>query len=305
MVSLADSLVASSSRPLSLRMRADLTARRQTYQGRTYWVVKEPVGLRYFRFQEEEFAVLNMMKEGVSLNDIKEKFEKDFAPHKITFQDLQHFIGTLHRSGLVVSNSPGQGRQLKKRGDERNNKELLGKLSNILAIRFKGIDPDRLLNFIYPYTRWFFSKWFALYVVLQCSAALLLVAVQFDVFRSRLPAFEQFFGPKNWLWLGIILGVTKILHEFGHGLLCKHFGGECHEMGVMFLVLTPCLYCNVSDSWMLPNKYHRAAIGAGGIYVELFLASTATFIWWFSEPGMLNYMALARDVYLFNQYRVV
>ena len=179
MVSLADSLVASSSRPLSLRMRADLTARRQTYQGRTYWVVKEPVGLRYFRFQEEEFAVLNMMKEGVSLNDIKDKFEKDFAPHKITFQDLQHFIGTLHRSGLVVSNSPGQGQQLKKRGDERNRKELLGKLSNVLAIRFKGIDPERLLNVIYPYTRWFFSKWFAIYVMLQCAAALLLVAVQF------------------------------------------------------------------------------------------------------------------------------
>ena len=54
MVSLADSLVASSSRPLSLHVRSDLTARRQRYQGRTYWVVKEPIGLRYFRFQEED-----------------------------------------------------------------------------------------------------------------------------------------------------------------------------------------------------------------------------------------------------------
>ena len=90
MATLADSLISSTSRPLALRMRPDLSARRQRYHGRTFWVVKEPVGLRYFRFQEEEFAVLNMMKEGVSLNDIKEKFEKDFAPHKITFQDLQH-----------------------------------------------------------------------------------------------------------------------------------------------------------------------------------------------------------------------
>ena len=79
--------------------------------------------------------------------------------------------------------------------------------------------------------------------------------------------------------------MTKILHEFGHGLSCKHFGGECHEIGVMFLVLTPCLYCNVSDSWMLPNRWHRAAIGAAGMYVELVLASICTFIWWFTEPG--------------------
>ena len=82
------------------------------------------------------------------------------------------------------------------------------------------------------------------------------------------------------------------MHEFGHGLCCKHFGGECHEMGIMVLVLTPCLYCNVSDSWMLPNKWHRAAIGAAGIYVELVLASICTFLWWFSEPGLLHNLCL-------------
>ena len=98
------------------------------------------------------------------------------------------------------------------------------------------------------------------------SLGLSLVLVEFDVFRSRLPAFHEFFGPANWLWLGLVLAVTKVLHEFGHGLSCKHYGGECHEMGFMLLVLTPCLYCNVSDSWMLPNRWHRAAIGAAGMY---------------------------------------
>lgn len=292
MVSLADSLVASSSRPLALKMRADLTARRQRYQGRTYWVVKEPVGLRYFRFQEEEFAVLNMIKDGASLDDIKQRFEKDFAPHKITFQDLQHFIGTLHRSGLVVSDAPGQGKQLRKRRDERFRKELLSKLSNVLAIRFKGIDPERFLTRSFPFVRWYFSRTTLIVLLIAGACALLLLGVQFDEFRQRLPAFQTFFGPKNWLLLGVTLGVTKILHEFGHGYLCKKFGGECHEMGVMFLVLTPCLYCNVSDSWMLPNKWHRAAIGAGGIFVELTLATIATYVWWFTEPGMLNHLSL-------------
>ena len=100
-------------------------------------------------------------------------------------------------------------------------------------------------------------------------SALTLVLVQFDVFKSRLPEFQLVLrraelalrSASRW-------PSTKILHEFGHGLSCKHFGGECHEMGVMFLVLTPCLYCNVSDSWMLPNSWHRAAIGAAGMYVE-------------------------------------
>ena len=133
-------------------------------------------------------------------------------------------------------------------------------------------------------------------MVLACISlglsALILVTVQFHVFTSRLPAFHEFFSFDNALLLSITLGVTKVLHEFGHGMMCKHFGGECHEMGVMVLVLTPCLYCNVSDSWLLPNKWHRAAIGAGGMYVELVLASVATWIWWFSEPGLLNNLCL-------------
>ena len=99
-------------------------------------------------------------------------------------------------------------------------------------------------------------------------------------FQRKLPAFHQFFGPKNWFYLGITMATVKVLHEFGHGLSCKHFGGECHELGFMFLVFTPCLYCNVSDAWMIESKWCRAAIGAAGVCVELFLASLATLLWW-------------------------
>jgi putative peptide zinc metalloprotease protein len=117
--------------------------------------------------------------------------------------------------------------------------------------------------------------------------------VQFDQFQAKLPGFHQFFGPSNWIWLGLTMAVVKVLHEFGHGLACKRYGGECHEMGLMLLVFTPCLYCNVSDSWMLPNKWKRVMIGAAGMYVELTLAAVATFLWWFSEPGLLNHLCLS------------
>ncbi len=292
MATLADSLVSSSARGLPIRKRPDLSARRQTYLGCSYWVVKEPVGLNYFRFQDEEFAILNMLDGRVSLDEIKRRFEAEFPPQKITLEELQQFLGMLHRSGLVIASVPNQGRQLHKRRDERRRKEVLGAVSNILCIRFKGFDPERILNRLYPKVRWLFSRAaFALSLILMASALTLLI-VQFDVFRARLPAFYEFFNPTNALLLVLTLGVTKVCHEFGHGLACKHFGGECHEMGVMILVLTPCLYCNVSDSWMLPSKWQRAGIGAAGMYVEIILASIATFVWWFSEPGLLNYLAL-------------
>jgi len=292
MTTLRDSLLSSSARPLAMRRRPDLVARRQHYLGKSYWIVKDPIGLNYFRFQEEEYVLLNWLDGHTSLDELKDRFEAEFPPQKITLDEMQQFLGTLHRSGLVIAAVGGQGKQLLKRRRERRRKELLGAVSNVLCIRFKGFDPERILNWLYPLVGWFYSPFaFALCILLGLSA-LTLVAVQFPLFVSRLPAFHQFFSFDNSLLLLATLGVTKVLHEFGHGMTCKHFGGECHEMGVMVLVLTPCLYCNVSDSWLLPNKWHRAAIGAGGMYVELVLASLATWIWWFSEPGLLNHLSL-------------
>ena len=60
----------------------------------------------------------------------------------------------------------------------------------------------------------------------------------------------------------------------------------------MLLILTPCLYCNVSDSWMVRSKWHRAVIGVAGMYLEIILASICTFLWWFSAPGLLHYLCL-------------
>jgi putative peptide zinc metalloprotease protein len=293
MATLAESLISATSRPLTLRMRPDLNARRHRYHGRTFWVVKEPVGLNYFRFHDEEFAILCMLDGRSSLDEIKEEFETQFTPQKITFHDLLQFVGMLHRSGLVISEVTGQGKQLVKRRDDKKFRELMGKLSNVFALRFRGVDPERFLNWLYKYTGWFFRWPTVIFVLCLALTALTLVAVNFEEFHRKLPAFHTFFGAKNWFYLGITMATVKVLHEFGHGLSCKHFGGECHELGAMMLVFTPALYCNVSDSWMLPNKWHRAAIGAAGMYVELFLASCATYLWWFSQPGLLNSICLS------------
>jgi putative peptide zinc metalloprotease protein len=274
-------------------MRPDLTARQQRYLGQLYWVIKEPVGLLYYRFQEEEYAILQMLDGQTSLDEVKVEFERRFPPEKVTVEELGHFVGMLHRNGLVISEVAGQGEQLLVRRRKRKLKNMAAGFANVLALRFKGIDPEKLLDWMYPRLRWFYSLPAQIVCLTLALSALTLVLVQFETFHNKLPTFNQFFDPSNWLFMGVVLAVTKIIHEFGHGLTCKHFGGECHEMGVMFLVLTPCLYCNVSDSWMLPNKWHRVLIGAGGMYIEVVMASIATFLWWFSAPGLLNQVCLS------------
>lgn len=292
MVSFSDAFLSSTARKLPVKFRSDFSAKRQNYLGRSYWILKDPIGARYFRLQEEEYALLQLFDGKHSLDDIKKEFEKEFPPQKITLDELQHLLGQFHQSGLIVAAAPNQGDELLKRNKKRKRKEWQQKLTNVLAIKFKGIDPDAMFTFLYPYVRWCFHPFTIFCVIALGLSAISLILIQFDTFRAMLPEFYTFFSPVNMLCLGVILAVTKVLHEFGHGLTAKHFGGECHEMGIMILVLNPCLYVNVSDSWLLPNKWHRIAIGIAGVYVECTLAAICTFIWWFSEPGLLHYLAL-------------
>ncbi len=288
----ADSLLAAAQRPLPVRMRPDLIARRRQDQGRPYWVVKDPVTLQYYRFQPEEYALLRMLDGRISLMDLKGAFEKKFAPQTVTPQELYEFLGRLHTSGLVISVVSGQGTQLLKLRHRKRWRKFWSSLANPLAIRFRGIDPSWPLAWLDPLVRWFFSRWCVALCSLLMITAILLILVQFDRFLAKLPSAEAFFTAETLLWLWLALGATKIVHEFGHGLTCHHFGGQCHELGVILLVFTPCLYCNVSDSWMLPNRWQRIAIAAAGMYFELTLAAVATLFWWFSQPGLLQVLCL-------------
>ena len=273
-------------------MRADLIVKRQCYEGRDCWVVKDPIAMKYFRFEEEEYRLLTMIDGRVSPEQIKRKFEHDFSPQKLELRELFQLVGMLYRNSLLVSDAPEQGASLRRRAVETEKSKRWQSLTNVLAIRFKGFDPDELLTALNPYTAWFFS-WPAFIGVLMLGiGALSLIVTNFESFQNKLPSFDNFFAAGNWFLLAIVLGVTKVVHEFGHGLACKRFGGRCHEMGLMFLVLTPCLYANVSDSWLLKSKWQRAFIAAAGMYVELVIASIAVFVWWFSTPGLVHHMAL-------------
>jgi putative peptide zinc metalloprotease protein len=273
-------------------MRPDLQTRRQWRQGRRYWVVKDPLSLRYYCFEDEEFALLEMLDGRASLEQIQDEFERRFTPQRISPTELHRYLAMLHRSGLVISDAPGQGQELMRRGDAKRRQRRVAALSQILAARFKGIDPDGLLTRLNACIGGFFSLPAVVMTLLVALSALALVFTHFDEFQAKLPTFQQFFAAQNWLLLAMTLAATKVLHEFGHGLACKRFGGECHEMGLMLLVFTPCLYCNVTDSWMLPSKWRRAAVAAAGMYVELVLATAATFLWWFTHPGVVNSLCL-------------
>lgn len=64
------------------------------------------------------------------------------------------------------------------------------------------------------------------------------------------------------------------------------------KMVVLWLFFMPCLYCNVSDAWLLPSKWRRLLISMAGTYVDLLIWIIAVFLWRISDQTTaINYMS--------------
>src|SRR5438067_6214850 len=141
---------------VKLRIRKDLAIAPQKYEGRTYYVVKDPVSMRYYRFKEQEHFLINFMDGEQTLDDAQKEYEKRFRPERLTLEDLEGFAQQLLSAGLAQNESPQAGKQLFDRRKKRRRSEWMQTLTNILYIKIPVFDPDKLLTKMMPYTRWIF-----------------------------------------------------------------------------------------------------------------------------------------------------
>jgi putative peptide zinc metalloprotease protein len=265
-----------------LKVRPDLQHVEQRYEGKRFHVVKDPVCLRYYRFNQQEYFVFSLFDGGHSMEDVRTRFEDEFKPHRLEFQDLEAFARQLVTAGLVQHEQAGTGKHLFQRRAKQRRMQKFAALSNILYYKIPVFDPDRLLTWMYKWLWWIFTWPFFFASIGLMLAALFQVTVHFQTFYDKMPAYQEFFAYKTVLYMWLSLGVVKVIHEFGHGLSCKAFKGECHEMGVLLMCFSPALYANVTDAWTVADKWKRIVISFAGIYVELVIAAIATFVWWYT-----------------------
>src|SRR5919199_796044 len=192
-----------------IRLRGDLAIAPQKYEGRTYYVVKDPVSMRYYRFKEQEHFLLQFMDGQRTLDEAQKEYEKRFRPERLRLEDLEHFAQQLLTAGLAQNESPRAGQQLFDRRKKRKRSEWMQTLTNILYIKIPIFDPDRILTAMLGYLWWIFTTWFLLLSVGVMLAAVLLVATHFDTFRSKLPSYHEFFRFKTVVYLWVALGVVK------------------------------------------------------------------------------------------------
>jgi putative peptide zinc metalloprotease protein len=278
--------------PLPLYARRDLRLQEMHFQSETWMVIKDPLALQYFRMRKDERRVLELLDGTRTLDAIQQILRTEFPARHWSRRDLHELILDFSRRGLVHSIRPGRAQQILRDQSRRRFQRLSAAVLNPFFIRLPGWDPQPFLQRTAPLVRWMFRPWAVLLTVMLISVSWLHFGVQFDAIQRQMPAFFSLFTWPNVLMLWITLGVTKIVHELAHGFACHHFGGECHEIGVAFMVFSPCLYCDVSDSWMLPDRRHRILIAAAGIYIEVLMSAISLFLWSWTQPGLVNSLLL-------------
>jgi putative peptide zinc metalloprotease protein len=274
---------------LTPRLRSHAQIHRHRYRGETWFVLQDSANDRFLRFTPAAHFVIDMMDGVRTVDAIWHAAASELGDDAPTQDEMIQLLGGLHTSDVLRCDVPPDAAELFQRGQKQERQQRTMKLLSPFSIRFRLLDPERFLRRALPLVKPLIGGWGALlWLAVVVPAAVLIPIHWTDLTQNFL---DHLLAPQSLLAIWLIFPILKGLHEFGHGFAAKAFGGEVHEMGVMFLVFTPVPYVDASCSWAFRSKYQRALVGAGGMIVELFIAALAFYVWLAVEPGTVRALA--------------
>lgn len=254
------------------KLRQDLVISRQESHEGTHFIIKHPETGRFFRLGEAEYYIAQQLNGETPIEAIQhgvaEKFGANLAP-----ATLAQFLNHLRTNGLL------EQEQTDTTARSGQRKRIRG---SILYLRLKAFDPDRLLARMVKHTKFLFTPYFIAFSAIVLLLAVYVAIVDWDEISRDLRHLYRF---DAFIVAGLTLYGIIAAHEFAHGLTCRHFGAEVHEMGFLLLYFQPAFYCNVSEAWLLPRKSQRLWVTFAGAYFELLVCAIALLIWRAVEPG--------------------
>lgn len=274
-------------RAMKPRMRPHVQITRQHYRGKRWHVVKDPSSNQFYRLNPIAHEFVGLFDGARTVEEIwKISLERhgDAAP---TQHEAIQLLSQLYNSNLLASDANPETDQLLRRGRDRLKQKAIQQAIGIMYFKVKLFNPDAYLTWIEPILRPVINVWgFAAWLALVVFALVKLLPEWGELVDS---AEQVYSNPALWPWLVVTFIVTKAIHETGHGVICKRYGGQVPEFGAMLLVLFPAPYVDASAAWGFESKWKRIAVGAGGMIFELFAASIAAFVWLNTHPGSLTH----------------
>ena len=277
------------------KLRPDLVLVEQTYRGEQSFIVKDPQSRKYFRFRPVEIMVMQTLDGEHTPAEAAASLAGDGI--RVSPAGVEAFTAKLTGMGLcertLGERSVLQMERLRAERKRRLSKGMFQ--GELMRMRWSVGDPDKLFDRWLPRLRFFFTRTFLLISVALFAAYLLVLGLKWGEFSRALAdlyALNVSLGSLAVLWLtGVVI---IVIHELGHGLTCKYFGGQVHEIGAMLIYFEPAFFCNVNDAWTFPELRARLWVTAAGSWIQLVIASVAAIVWWAATPGtMVSQVAFA------------
>ncbi|CAD72219.1 conserved hypothetical protein [Rhodopirellula baltica SH 1] len=158
----------------------------------------------------------------------------------------------------------------------------------LISLRFPLINANGPANALLPLAR----PLFTVHGVVV-AGAFIAITMSFALFqRSQLTAeLMRIFDSQLWVGMLAIWAVMKLIHEMGHAVAARWHGVQVGKAGVMFFLMAPLAYVDVTNAWRLPNRQSRASIAMAGVYWELLIASIAFWIWCWHPTDFAAHLA--------------
>lgn len=276
------------------RLRSHAQIHRQMLRGHLWYVLQDHASNRFHRFSPAAYLVIGLMDGERSLEEIWLLAASELGDDCPTQDECIQLLARLHGADVLHCDVPPDVVELSQRSRGLRRRRRLAGIRSPLAIRIPLVDPDRFLTATLPFVRPLFG-WLGLVIwLLLIGYGILLGALHWTEFTANIS--DRVLAADNLLLLWLAFPFVKALHELGHGYATKAWGGEVHEMGIMFLVFMPVPYVEASAASAFPEKWRRVVVGAAGMLVEMPLAALAMWVWVEAEPGMLR--AIAYNVVL-------
>jgi putative peptide zinc metalloprotease protein len=265
-----------------LRRRRDL---RYQQLDNARWNVLDPISRQNYRVGLIEHWLLTRPDGRQSIPQLLSKLRAEYSDLTWSDEQLLAVLATFRRNGLLTSH-----------GSEPTVVPTTGVwqawLGSMVVWQIRGLQPDRWLTRLLPYTSGLFSGLAVRCWLLLASLTGLLIMLDFRRLATQSLSLEWILHPTTSGLLLVVFVLTRAFHELGHALVCKRFGIRCPDIGLFVILGAPCVYCDVSESWQLAHRWQRAAVAAAGMYVELIVATLAAWLWLATVPGPANTLAL-------------
>lgn len=272
-----------------LRLSDEIQIVRQMHRGVLWYVVRDALGDRYYRFNPASYIFLSLLDGTRTVGEahrIVESRLRDDAPSQV---EIIRLLWRLHTADMLRGDMVGRTDAAVDRARQAERKRLWMQLRSPLALRVPLINPAPFMGGLKWLARVLFS-WpaFALWCVLV-GFALLEVGLNWQALSANFS--DRVLSADNLILMWFVFPVVKLMHEMGHALALRRWDCESHEMGIMFLVFMPVPYIDASSSAVMTRASQRAIVGAAGLYFELAIAAVATLLWVELEPGLTRAVA--------------